>query len=282
MTDVKAVRERYRLTQAQVAARAGVKQPEVSAVENGTRSTPGARERTLKAIRDLAQPSVGLTAEVRAQTLEAFKRYGASEIRVFGSVARGTDRPGSDIDFIAKFPTGFSLFSMFDLQDELEDIIGLPVDVVSDDPRGGQVLTAINSDAVPFVAYIEVRSKVAALREQLRKDGAKGDDFWAAEMLTCVYSADKIVDRGEDVFFEEGNTVEIAAARQHIIDLDTAADGLSPEFKDNHPGIPWKQLARMRDRNAYHYDDVNRDIVWNVLVVEFPKIRLSLRQHLGI
>ena len=131
-------------------------------------------------------------------------------------------------------------------------------------------------------AYLEVRSKTASLREQLRKDGAKGDDFWAAEMLTCIYSADKIVDRGEDVFFEEGNTVEIAAARQHIVDLDTAADGLSPGFRDGHREIPWKPLARMRDRNAHHYDNVNRDIVWNVLVVEFPKIRLILRQHLGI
>lgn len=101
-------------------------------------------------------------------------------------------------------------------------------------------------------------------------------------MLACIYSADKIVDRGEVVFFEEDNTVEIAAARQHIIDLDTAASGLSHEFRDSRPDIPWKQLARMRSRNAHHYDNVNRDIVWNVLVVEFPKIRRILGQHLGV
>lgn len=151
MTDVKAVRQRFKLTQAQVAERAGVKQPEVSAVENGTRATPGARERTLKAIRELATPGDGLTAEVRARTLDTFMRFGASDVRLFGSVAHGTDRPGSDIDFIATFPSEFSLFAMFDLQDELEDIIGLPVDVVADDPRGGRVLAAINADAVPFV-----------------------------------------------------------------------------------------------------------------------------------
>lgn len=151
VTDVKAVRQRFKLTQVQVAERAGVKQPEVSAVENGTRSTPGARERTLKAIRELATPSDGLTAEVRARTLDTFMRFGASDVRLFGSVATGTDGPGSDIDFIATFPSEFSLFAMFDLQDQLEDIIGLPVDVVADDPRGGRVLAAINADAVPFV-----------------------------------------------------------------------------------------------------------------------------------
>lgn len=128
--------------------------------------------------------------------------------------------------------------------------------------------------------YLEVRGTVATVRERLR--AAKGDDFWAAEMLTCIYSADQIIDRDEDVFHDEDNTVEIAAARQHIIDLDTAAEELSPEFRERYPEIPWKNLARMRDRNAHHYDNVNRSIVWNVLVLEFPRIRLVLRQHLGI
>lgn len=151
VSDVKAVRQRFKLTQAQVAERAGVKQPEVSAVENGTRSTPGARERTLKAIRDLARPSVGLTAEVRAQALEIFERYGGSNVRVFGSVAKGVDHPGSDIDFIANFPDDFTLFTMFNLQDDLEEAIGLPVDIVADEPRDTRALAAIRGSAIPFV-----------------------------------------------------------------------------------------------------------------------------------
>lgn len=38
-------------------------------------------------------------------------RYGARRIRVFGSVARGEERPDSDIDFLVDFPRGYDLFS---------------------------------------------------------------------------------------------------------------------------------------------------------------------------
>ncbi|MGI8522593.1 MAG: nucleotidyltransferase family protein [Nocardioides sp.] len=68
------------------------------------------------------------------------------------SLAHGTARPGSDVDFVAKFPPGFSLFSMMALEDELESLIGVPVDVVSDDARGGRVLAEINRSAVPLSA----------------------------------------------------------------------------------------------------------------------------------
>jgi predicted nucleotidyltransferase len=150
--DLKALRQRYGLTQAQVAARAGVKQPEVSAVENRTRATPEARARILEAIQQLARPEVGLTPDVRAQALQVFATYGAKDVRLFGSVARGSTRPGSDIDFVAKFPPTFSLFQLVDLESELEDVIGLPVDVVSDDPRTGRVLEEIRRTAVPLGA----------------------------------------------------------------------------------------------------------------------------------
>lgn len=96
------------------------------------------------------RPSSLLTPNMRARILEMFEQYGATDVRVFGSVANGTDRPGSDIDFIAKFPDGFTLLAMFGLQAELEAIIKVPVDVVSDDPWGGRAVQAIRDAAVPF------------------------------------------------------------------------------------------------------------------------------------
>jgi predicted nucleotidyltransferase/DNA-binding XRE family transcriptional regulator len=147
---LRALRERYGLTQAQVAAQAGVKQPEVSAVENGVRCTPEARQRILTAIRELARPQIGLTPDVRAKALAVFAKFGGTDVRIFGSVAQGTDKPGSDVDFVARFPAGFSLFDLMALEEELEELIGIPVDVVSDDPRGGHALAEINRSAVPL------------------------------------------------------------------------------------------------------------------------------------
>ena len=50
---------------------------------------------------------------------------------MFGSVARGDDRPDSDIDFLADFERGSSLFDLLHLTRELEDLLDRPVDVVS-------------------------------------------------------------------------------------------------------------------------------------------------------
>ena len=59
------------------------------------------------------------------------KRHGAVSIAVFGSVARGEERPDSDTDFLVEFKHGASLLNLMRIQDDLEGLLGCPVDVVS-------------------------------------------------------------------------------------------------------------------------------------------------------
>ena len=47
-----------------------------------------------------------------AEILEIAARHGARKVRVFGSVARGTARPSSDIDFLVEMEEGRSLLTM--------------------------------------------------------------------------------------------------------------------------------------------------------------------------
>ena len=49
---------------------------------------------------------------------------------MFGSVARGEDRPGSDVDLLADIPPGLSLFGLGRLQADLEGILSTGVDLV--------------------------------------------------------------------------------------------------------------------------------------------------------
>jgi predicted nucleotidyltransferase len=58
-------------------------------------------------------------------------RHHASRVRLFGSVARGDERPGSDIDLLVDFTTDSSLFDLLRMTRELEDLLGHSVDVVS-------------------------------------------------------------------------------------------------------------------------------------------------------
>ena len=50
---------------------------------------------------------------------------------IFGSVARGEDTLNSDVDFLVEFEPGSSLFDLMDLQEALQELLAVPVDVVS-------------------------------------------------------------------------------------------------------------------------------------------------------
>lgn len=58
-------------------------------------------------------------------------RYGAFNIRLFGSVARGDDDENSDIDFLVEMEPGRSLLDLGGLLIELRELLGCPVDVVT-------------------------------------------------------------------------------------------------------------------------------------------------------
>jgi predicted nucleotidyltransferase len=71
-----------------------------------------------------------LLRERRAELLAAATRRGAFNLRVFGSVARGDDYVGSDIDFLVDFEPSRSLVDVAGLILDLQEILGVSVDVV--------------------------------------------------------------------------------------------------------------------------------------------------------
>ncbi|AFY60096.1 nucleotidyltransferase family protein [Synechococcus sp. PCC 6312] len=67
----------------------------------------------------------------REDILAIAQKHGAKNIRVFGSIARGDADEKSDIDFLVEMEVGRSLFDLGGLQYDLEILLGLQVDVVS-------------------------------------------------------------------------------------------------------------------------------------------------------
>ena len=70
--------------------------------------------------------------ERRAEILRIANSHGATQVRVFGSVARGEDDAGSDVDFLVELAPGRSLFDLGGIQFELESLLGRHVDVVTE------------------------------------------------------------------------------------------------------------------------------------------------------
>jgi predicted nucleotidyltransferase len=71
-----------------------------------------------------------LLRERRADLPAAASRRGASSLRLFGSVARGDDHSQSDVDFLVDFEASRSLVDVAGLILDLQEILGVPVDVV--------------------------------------------------------------------------------------------------------------------------------------------------------
>jgi len=75
--------------------------------------------------------SVGELLKIkRNEILEVAATYGARNVRVFGSAARGDLKSTSDIDFLVEFEDGRSLFDQVGLGQDLEKLLGRPVDIV--------------------------------------------------------------------------------------------------------------------------------------------------------
>lgn len=75
------------------------------------------------------KPSIALATK-RPEVLEAIGRYSVRNPRVFGSVLHGTDNDASDLDILVDALPGTGL-SLFKLQGELEDILGVEVEVLT-------------------------------------------------------------------------------------------------------------------------------------------------------
>jgi predicted nucleotidyltransferase len=60
------------------------------------------------------------------------RRHDVHRLRLFGSVARGEARPGSDIDLLVDFAVPKGFFDLIRLEDELRALFGQPVDLVTE------------------------------------------------------------------------------------------------------------------------------------------------------
>lgn len=164
-TILRQARLRARMSQTDVARSAGVAQSVVSTYEAGRRDPSmqtlaklvGATGHRLVvtiepehgAARGLPDSPLGRRLRQRRRAVMACAhRHAASNVRVFGSVARGEDTPDSDIDLVVDLAPGTGLFELGALRRELAEILGAPVDVAPSDSLRASVRREVERDAI--------------------------------------------------------------------------------------------------------------------------------------
>ena len=86
----------------------------------------------------------------RTEILDAARKHGARNVRVFGSVARGDAGPDSDVDILVELEPGRSLLDHSALMLDLSDLLGCKVDVVSDRALHWYIRDRVLAEAVPL------------------------------------------------------------------------------------------------------------------------------------
>ncbi len=91
-----------------------------------------------------------LLHEKREDILRVASKRGASNVRVFGSVARGEDDSKSDIDLLVDLEPGRSIFDLGGLLMDLQDLLGHKVDVVTERGLRERIRERVLKEAIPL------------------------------------------------------------------------------------------------------------------------------------
>lgn len=147
-TRIRSARATAGMTQAHLAALSGISQPKLSAYERGViRPEPATVERILSVAKQ--RPSEVLEAHAD-EVIAIGRKYHILQVKVFGSAVHGTDTPRSDVDLLVSFSDEASLLDEAGFEREASELLGYPVDVVSDRAAPNPILERIMAEAVPL------------------------------------------------------------------------------------------------------------------------------------
>lgn len=161
-TVLKNARRAGKLTQTQLAQRARITQSVVSAYESGR------REPSFSTLSKLVEAAgfvlnVGLEPQVihttdflellhtyKKQILQLCSDAGVFNMRIFGSVARGTAGPQSDIDLLVDLAPDTGLFALMSLEQKIQELVGVKIDLIPASGIKPAIRDQVLSEAIAF------------------------------------------------------------------------------------------------------------------------------------
>ncbi|XGV96216.1 MAG: DUF86 domain-containing protein [Leptolyngbya sp. BL-A-14] len=95
-----------------------------------------------------------------------------------------------------------------------------------------------------------------------------------AALLDIARYAQQILNFSQDMNETQlaADTRTQAAILYYIAVIGEAVKRLSPDFRSQHPDIPWTDIAGMRDKVIHQYDRVKLDVVWNTVQQDIPEL----------
>lgn len=101
------------------------------------------------------------------------------------------------------------------------------------------------------------------------------------EALIDIIESIQLINQYTEGVTPEALTVNIEkqdAILRRIIIIGEATKRLTKDFRNQHPSIPWKEIAGMRDVLTHDYDEVDLDEIWTVISENLPPLLTYIEQ----
>ena len=103
----------------------------------------------------------------------------------------------------------------------------------------------------------------------------KSDSLYIEHIISSINKIQEYIIGLDLETFLADNKTQDAVVRQFEI-IGEATKRISADFRDNHPDIPWLEMAGMRDVLIHDYIDVNFEIVWKTATENIPVVKNAI------
>ena len=103
----------------------------------------------------------------------------------------------------------------------------------------------------------------------------KEDKIYLLNILEAIEKIETYTVSGKDKFIK--STLIQDGVIRNLEIIGEATKRISPDLKEQHTDIPWKQMAGLRDVLIHDYMGVDLEIAWNVVCRELPKVKSKVK-----
>lgn len=102
----------------------------------------------------------------------------------------------------------------------------------------------------------------------------KDPRVYLAHILECITKIQEYTREGEEVFLSEARTQD--AVLRNFTVMGEATKRIPTEYREQHPGIPWRMMAAFRDVLMHDYEGVDLHRVWDVVEKELSPVKHAI------
>ena len=186
------------------------------------------------------------------------KKYGILKMGIFGSVARDQQTESSDVDIYYEGEAQ-GLFSLSHLKNELEELLGSPVDIIRLRDRMNQLLRK----RIERESMFDTELALDTLSQ-------------IKDTLSMIMARTSHIHKVDDFYMNESGMILLDSVCMKLVAVGEALKNLdkitNKELLLKYPAVNWKDIKGMRDIIVHHYFDIDASVILYSLQKEVPDL----------